>query len=360
MTEAEYGPWRAQAREGFARSLIERGASTDEAYTRRASDVRFLPDGLASANTVISVLESDGDPVGVLWLGLWRPDSAFVLDVEVHAEHRGAVTGDADAARRAQAAEGGKDRIALHVFAGNDPAERLYISLGYETPRTTSTRTSPEAQAPRPGAGPRSPRCAPQAFLALAAVETQSVDHIGGGAGHTDRLALGLVGVDDQDVPAVDQGGVELLGVQAEFVGHLDEERLAPAAQLVDPGQHGLYVRPALSCASASSAACAAAKACWCFSREVPQPQLEPVAVALAQRSQVLEGGAAVGALELAPDVQDGGGGTGGGGIAHGRQSPRTADASQPDLTGGGVGGDCGARGAEGAAPRGGADPEIS
>ncbi|MGW7668095.1 GNAT family N-acetyltransferase [Streptomyces sp. NPDC054775] len=134
MTEAEYGPWRAQAREGFARSLIERGASTAEAYAKaEQSDVRFLPDGLASENTVISVLESDGDPVGVLWLGLW-PDSAFVLDVEVHAEHRGRGHGRTlMLLAEAQAAEGVKDSIALHVFAGNAPAERLYTSLGYET-----------------------------------------------------------------------------------------------------------------------------------------------------------------------------------------------------------------------------------
>lgn len=134
MTEAEYGPWLVHEREEFARSLIERGVSADEAYSRAdQGHTRFLPNGLATENTLISVLEHAQMPVGVLWLGLW-PDTAYVLNVEADARHRGRGHGRAlMLLAEAQAVAAGKDRISLHVLADNAPAERLYESLGYET-----------------------------------------------------------------------------------------------------------------------------------------------------------------------------------------------------------------------------------
>ncbi|MFD5845142.1 GNAT family N-acetyltransferase [Streptomyces chartreusis] len=134
MTEAEFGPWLAYEREEFARSLIASGVPAADAH-KKADDghKRFLPDGLATENTLISVLEHEGDPVGKLWLGLW-PDTAYVLDVEADQRFRGRGHGRAlMLLAEAQAAAGGKDRVGLHVFAGNAPAERLYESLGYET-----------------------------------------------------------------------------------------------------------------------------------------------------------------------------------------------------------------------------------
>ncbi|MEU6094837.1 GNAT family N-acetyltransferase [Streptomyces sp. NPDC047079] len=134
MTEAEYGPWHARERDGFARDLIERGVPERQAYAKADRDLaKFLPDGLATENTLVSVLEQEGDPAGSLWLGLW-PETAFVLGVEVRPEQRRRGHGRTlMALAEAQAVEGGKNRIGLSVFAGNTPAERLYASLGYET-----------------------------------------------------------------------------------------------------------------------------------------------------------------------------------------------------------------------------------
>ncbi|MFE2684592.1 GNAT family N-acetyltransferase [Streptomyces mirabilis] len=167
MTEAEYVPWLAKEREGFADSQIERGVPEAEAYRKTDQGLaRFLPDGLASENTVLSVLEHEGTPVGTLWLGLW-PDAAFVLGVETDPEHRffspggpgGAALGGGGGPpgalgrggppppaprgrghgrtlmllAEARAVAGGRDRIGLNVFAGNTPAEKLYESLGYTT-----------------------------------------------------------------------------------------------------------------------------------------------------------------------------------------------------------------------------------
>lgn len=134
ITEAEYGPWLAHEREEFARSLIEKGMPAAEAHARTdEGHAKHLPDGPATENTLISVLEHEGARVGVLWLGLW-PETAFVLDVEVDAEHRGRGHGRAlMLLAEQQAVAGGKDRVTLNVFSGNTPAERLYESLGYRT-----------------------------------------------------------------------------------------------------------------------------------------------------------------------------------------------------------------------------------
>jgi ribosomal protein S18 acetylase RimI-like enzyme len=133
MTEGEYGPWLARGQDRVVRSLVERGVPEQEAYAKADQGyARFLPDGLATEKTLISVLEHEWSPVGALWLALW-PDQAYVLDVEVDTERRGRGHGRAlMLLAETQAVEGGKDRIALNVYAGNTPAERLYASLGYQ------------------------------------------------------------------------------------------------------------------------------------------------------------------------------------------------------------------------------------
>ncbi|GAA3846226.1 GNAT family N-acetyltransferase [Streptomyces phyllanthi] len=134
MTEAEYGAWRDHEREEFARSLVGTGIPATEAYARADGGLaKYLADGLATENTLISVLEHEGTRVGVLWLGLW-PETAYVLEVEAEAEHRGRGHGRTlMLLAEEQAATGGRDRVSLNVFAGNTPAERLYESLGYRT-----------------------------------------------------------------------------------------------------------------------------------------------------------------------------------------------------------------------------------
>ncbi|MGW0798438.1 GNAT family N-acetyltransferase [Streptomyces sp. NPDC002692] len=134
MTEAEYAPWLAREREAFAGVLMEWGVPEAEAYAKTdQGHARFLPDGLAGENALITVLEQDGVPVGTLWVGLW-PDTAYVLGVETADGHRGRGHGRSlMRVAEAQALSAGRDRIGLNVFAGNAPAEKLYESLGYTT-----------------------------------------------------------------------------------------------------------------------------------------------------------------------------------------------------------------------------------
>ncbi|MFI1033292.1 GNAT family N-acetyltransferase [Streptomyces sp. NPDC020951] len=132
MTEAEFGPWKEVHLAGYAQVWIERGVPEASAWDKSREDhARLLPQGLTTDDTLISVLEHEGVPVGTLWLAL-RGDIGFVYNVETYDEHRGRGHGRslmllAEAGTMAA----GRRVLGLNVFAGNTPAERLYESLGY-------------------------------------------------------------------------------------------------------------------------------------------------------------------------------------------------------------------------------------
>ncbi|WP_427923615.1 GNAT family N-acetyltransferase [Streptomyces sp. cg40] len=134
MAEEEYGPWKQQHTESFVRSWADRGIPEAEARTRALqSNAELLPDGLATADMRLSVLEHEGTVVGTLWTGL-RDGKIFVYKVESDARHRGKGHGRTlMLLAEAQGIEAGLPVIRLNVFQGNTPAERLYESLGYET-----------------------------------------------------------------------------------------------------------------------------------------------------------------------------------------------------------------------------------
>ncbi|MEV8543864.1 GNAT family N-acetyltransferase [Streptomyces sp. NPDC051572] len=133
MTQEEYGPWENLGTENFILSWTERGVPEAEARTRALQgNADLLPDGLATADMLFSVLEHEGTPVGTLWTGP-RDGKAFVYEVEADARHRGRGHGRTlMLLAEAQGIAAGLPTIRLNVFAGNTPAERLYESLGYE------------------------------------------------------------------------------------------------------------------------------------------------------------------------------------------------------------------------------------
>ncbi|MBK6019147.1 N-acetyltransferase [Streptomyces sp. MBT53] len=134
MTSEEFDPWKELDTESFVRSWTERGVPEAEARTRALdSNAELLPDGLATADMLISVLEHEGTVVGTLWTGL-RDGKAFVYKVESDARYRGKGHGRSlMLLAEAQGIAAGLPAIRLNVFQGNTPAERLYESLGYET-----------------------------------------------------------------------------------------------------------------------------------------------------------------------------------------------------------------------------------
>ncbi|KAB1989455.1 GNAT family N-acetyltransferase [Streptomyces triticiradicis] len=134
MTRDEYEVWDRAGRLDYAEDWIRRGVPEAEALAKADRDFGgALPQGPATANMWLSVLEHEGVPVGDLWLGR-RGGLAFVYDVRVRADRRGHGHGRTlMRLAEARAAAAGLPRIALNVFAGNTPAERLYESLGYGT-----------------------------------------------------------------------------------------------------------------------------------------------------------------------------------------------------------------------------------
>jgi len=134
MTREEFGPWHELGTEDFIKDWTERGVPEAEARTKALEgNATLLPDGMATAGMLFSVLEHEGTRVGTLWAGP-RDGKAFVYDVESDARHRGKGHGRTlMLLAEAQGIAAGMPDIRLNVFAGNTPAERLYESLGYET-----------------------------------------------------------------------------------------------------------------------------------------------------------------------------------------------------------------------------------
>ncbi|MGJ5895874.1 GNAT family N-acetyltransferase [Streptomyces sp. V2] len=133
IAETEHGPFVENSFRAFAEACVERGITREEAATRIAREIpappatRPVPPG-----STIDVLEHPDGRLGILWLAA-EGDKSYIYDVEVAEEFRGRGYGRTLmhlAETRAIAA--GKALIGLNVFAGNDPAERLYESLGYE------------------------------------------------------------------------------------------------------------------------------------------------------------------------------------------------------------------------------------
>ncbi|MFF0435824.1 GNAT family N-acetyltransferase [Streptomyces sp. NPDC004327] len=139
MTEAEFGPWEAAAREGYARSWIDRGMPADLARAKAEAGHReLLPDGLATPGMAFHLAVLDGQVVGRVWTGPRELEpgtrGGYVYDIEVAEEHRGHGHGRALMLLAEQTARAaGESLLGLHVFAGNTPALRLYESLGYRT-----------------------------------------------------------------------------------------------------------------------------------------------------------------------------------------------------------------------------------
>lgn len=138
MTEDRFATFAAVSEAAFAADLVASGRYSDvdaRAESSRQMGVE-LPDGLHSAGQELFTAQVDDAEVGVLWIGMRVRDGrphAFVLDIEVWADHRrhgygrGIMLAAENEARRL-----GADSIGLHVFGFNDGAIRLYESLGYQ------------------------------------------------------------------------------------------------------------------------------------------------------------------------------------------------------------------------------------
>jgi len=143
MTEAEYAPWLRHSTEAYVESIISSGSSDPVSAKAKADrDFAELLRGLGTERMSLSVLESDGRPVGALWLGHHNPDTrTFVYNVEIDAAERGHGFGRAAMLAAEHLALAAGDRtIGLNVFGHNDVACGLYERLGYRVTDWTAGR----------------------------------------------------------------------------------------------------------------------------------------------------------------------------------------------------------------------------
>jgi GNAT superfamily N-acetyltransferase len=138
MREEEYADWVPRMRDDYARSMSEEGGiPAERAKEQAASQVEQLfPGGRSSPEQLVFVVESDGDPVGQLWLAD-RDDvlqrCLFVYQLYIDEAYRGCGYGKAAMLlAEEEARRRGIARLALNVFGRNTVARRLYQSLGYE------------------------------------------------------------------------------------------------------------------------------------------------------------------------------------------------------------------------------------
>src|SRR5690348_62613 len=92
MTPERYVTWRAFSVAGYAEDNVKSGRwSEAEALAQsEAAFEHYLPQGLDTSNHVLwSVIDSSGDDVGMLWLGLDRqPGMGFIYDIEINPERQ--------------------------------------------------------------------------------------------------------------------------------------------------------------------------------------------------------------------------------------------------------------------------------
>lgn len=133
-TDAETAEWLPVAMAAYEAARRSAGDSAEQAITaRRASQEQFFPDDRLVDGHLLFTVEADGEDAGWLWIGpMADATDWYVWDVAIHETHRGRGLG-----RRAMelaeevAREHGAANLRLNVFAYNEPAIRLYTSLGY-------------------------------------------------------------------------------------------------------------------------------------------------------------------------------------------------------------------------------------
>ncbi|MHA6764523.1 GNAT family N-acetyltransferase [Streptacidiphilus sp. PAMC 29251] len=147
MREDEYGPWLAAETQIYIAELVAHGLTFEQAGAKAYADhAAVLPHGLATPDTVISLLESASEsrsgagPIGSIWVNTRQssmPDGsplAWVFNIVVDEAQRGRGHGRALmllAERECLARD--VHHLGLNVFADNSTARRLYTSLGYTT-----------------------------------------------------------------------------------------------------------------------------------------------------------------------------------------------------------------------------------
>lgn len=137
MTDDEFAVWLPTAVAGYAEDMARNGGAPAAAAQAKAEhDTEHLfPGGQPSVDQQVFVLEAEGERVGELWVSEVERDFRRVLWVfDIHIQECSRGQGFGRAAMRlaeTEARRRGLTHVALNVFGGNEPARRLYRSLGF-------------------------------------------------------------------------------------------------------------------------------------------------------------------------------------------------------------------------------------
>ncbi|MFC4560135.1 GNAT family N-acetyltransferase [Virgibacillus kekensis] len=138
MSEEKFNQYYKKLTEEYAADHAKAGNwSEDEAVDKARKQIeKLLPEGVKTKeNYLYSVCDGD-DPLGVLWLNV-RPtpqgNHAYIYDIRLDDDQQGKGYGKATMQKLDEyAKEHEISRIALHVFAHNERAIKLYTKTGYE------------------------------------------------------------------------------------------------------------------------------------------------------------------------------------------------------------------------------------
>ena len=136
MTPAEYSEWLASEKDAYIGDIVRAGAMSPEEAVRKSDRdfAQLLPEGLATPDTTLLVLEAAGEQIGTGWLKhRYRPGVTYGYSLYVDEQHRGKGYGRAAMAVGEQATlAGGDSTLMFTVWGGNEVAMNLYTSAGYQ------------------------------------------------------------------------------------------------------------------------------------------------------------------------------------------------------------------------------------
>jgi RimJ/RimL family protein N-acetyltransferase len=140
ISEADFLRWEEESLADYISEKVKAGNDDAPSPERaRHEFLSLLPQGRFTKNNYIYSIADENDSdrtVGIIWYAADTPEfpknTLFIYDIVIEEHRRGKGYGKAalllleDRARAL-----GKRRIALHVFAHNERARRLYEELGY-------------------------------------------------------------------------------------------------------------------------------------------------------------------------------------------------------------------------------------
>ncbi|MER8114308.1 GNAT family N-acetyltransferase [Streptomyces sp. NPDC094031] len=135
MTPAEYSGWLALEKASYVGDIVRSGALSREEAERKSDEdfAALLPEGPATPDTALLVLEAAGEPIGTAWLRHgYLPGVTYGYSLHIQEEHRGKGYGRAAMAVGERAVfAAGESALMFSVWGGNDVAMGLYTSAGY-------------------------------------------------------------------------------------------------------------------------------------------------------------------------------------------------------------------------------------